>query len=720
MINKQLLHPESIVVIGGSNNVHKPGGSVVRNLISGGYNGTLRIVNPKEDEVQGIKVFHNASELPPTDLAILVVAAKFCPDYVELLARDKQVRAFIIISAGFGEETKAGAMLEQRIVDTCQEYGAALIGPNCIGLLNRHHHSVFTLPIPKLDPKGADFVSGSGATAVFILESAVIKGLQFNSVWSIGNGKMIGIEDVLQYMDETFDAERDARVKLLYIENISNPDKLLFHASSLIRKGCRIAAIKAGASESGSRAASSHTGAMASSDAAVEALFRKAGIVRCFSREELTTVGCIFHTLNVERVGTDRTAGGESATMPPLTPQRLERFAIVTHAGGPGVMLTDALSKGGLQVPKLEGPAADELKAALLPGSSVQNPIDILATGTPQQLATAIDFCEQRFDDVDAIAVIYGTPGLTQLYEAYDVLDRKIRECSKPIFPILPSLHTAGPEVAEFLTKGNVNFSDEVTLATALSHVIHTPQPAPSELELYGVDVPRIRKIIDGIQMPTAADPQTAAAQTKALAPGTVHELLACAGIPMVPEMVADTKEALTAFAQKVGFPVVAKVVGPLHKSDVGGVALNIRTPEHLALEYDRMMQIDGAQGVMVQKMLRGTELFIGAKYEQRFGHVVFCGLGGIFVEVLKDVQSGLAPLSYAEAFSMIRSLRGYKILKGTRGQQGINEQKYAEIIVRLSTLLRFATEIKEIDINPLLADGQDIVAVDARILIEK
>ena len=294
MINRQLLQPESIVVIGGSNNVHKPGGSIVRNLLSGGYRGVLRIVNPKEDEVQGIKAFHDARELPATELAILVVAAKWCPDYVELLAREKETRAFIIISAGFGEETHEGALLEQRILDTCKQYGAALIGPNCIGLLNRWHHSVFTLPIPNLNAQGADFISGSGATAVFILESAVSKGLQFNSVWSIGNGKQIGIEDVLQYMDDHFDPETDSKVKLLYIENIGNPDKLLFHAGNLIKKGCRIAAIKAGSSESGSRAASSHTGAMASSDAAVEALFRKAGIVRCFSREELTTAGCIF------------------------------------------------------------------------------------------------------------------------------------------------------------------------------------------------------------------------------------------------------------------------------------------------------------------------------------------------------------------------------------------------------------------------------------------
>ena len=218
------------------------------------------------------------------------------------------------------------------------------------------------------------------ATAVYILESAILKGLPFNSVWSVGNARQIGVEDVLEYMDAHFDPATDSHIKLLYIESIRNPDSLLAHAASLIRKGCRIAAIKAGSSESGSRAASSHTGAIASSDSAVEALFRKAGIVRCHSREELTTVGCIF-------------------TLPPL---RGRNIAIVTHAGGPGVMLTDALSKGGLRVPPLCGKDADELKAQLFPGASVGNPIDILATGTPEHLGLAIDYCEERFEGIDA------------------------------------------------------------------------------------------------------------------------------------------------------------------------------------------------------------------------------------------------------------------------------------------------------------------------------
>ncbi|MCI7497094.1 MAG: acetate--CoA ligase family protein [Prevotella sp.] len=686
MINNQLLHPESIVIIGGSNNKHKPGGAIVRNILQGGYKGVLRIVNPKEDEVQGIKAFNDCKVLPPTDLAILVVAAKYCPEYVEYLASEKGVKAFIIISAGFGEETKEGAEMENQILASCEKYGCALIGPNCIGLMNSWYHGVFTKPIPQLRTNGVDFISSSGATAVFILESAVSKGLPFNSVWSVGNAKQINVEEVLQYMDETFDPERDSHIKLLYIENVSDPDKLLFHASSLIRKGCRIAAIKSGSSESGSRAASSHTGAIASSDSAVEALLRKAGIVRCFSREELTTVGCIF-------------------TLPKFSGKS---FAIVTHAGGPGVMLTDALAKGGLQVPKLEGPLVEELKAQLFPGAAVSNPIDILATGTPEHLGIAIDYCEKKFDNIDAIFVIFGSPGLVQLYEAYDVLHKKILECKKPIFPILPSMNTAGPEVAEFLAKGHVNFADEVTVANCLVRVMNTPNPAPSELELYGVDVIKIRDIISGIK------------ESGYLPPHLVREIFSCAGIPTVPECVSADKDTLLAFAEKVGYPVVAKVVGPVHKSDVGGVSLNIRTKEHLDMEIERLMQIPDATAVMVQKMIKGTELFIGAKYEPRFGHIVLCGLGGIFVEVLKDVSSGLAPLSVSEAESMIHSLRGYKIIKGTRGQKGINEHKYMEIIVRLSTILRFATEIKEMDINPLLADADNVIAVDARIRVEK
>ena len=686
MVNRELISPKSIVVVGGSNNIHKPGGRLVRNLLDGNYKGDLYVVNAKETDVQGVRAYHDVADIPETELAIISIPSHSCLPVVTTLAREKGVKAFIIISAGFGEETHEGGVLEEQILQVVNEAGAALIGPNCIGIMNTHYHGVFTQPIPEFHPEGVDFISSSGGTALFIIESALIKGLRFSSVWSVGNSKQIGVEDVLEYMDRHFDPATDSRIKMLYIEQIKDPDKLLYHASSLIRKGCRITAIKAGSTESGKRAASSHTGAIASSDSAVEALFRKAGIVRCFSREELTTVASIFTLKEV----------------------RGKNCAIVTHAGGPAVMLADALSKGRLNVPNLNGPIAEELKGKLYPGAAVGNPIDIIGTGTPEHLATAIDYCEQRFEGIDAIMVIFGSPGLVKLYDAYEVLHKKMEECEKPIFPVLPSIVTAGPEVQSFIRKGHVNFSDEVTLGTALARVLNTPRPASTDIQLYGVDVPEVRRLID--RLPASGY----------LSPADTRSLLKAANIPLAEEHVASDKEELVAFARKIGYPVVAKVVGPLHKSDIGGVALNIRSDEHLLLECDRMMQLPGVTGILVQPMLRGQELFLGAKYEDKFGHVVFCGLGGIFVEVLKDVSYGLAPLSYDETYSMIHALRGYPIIKGTRGQAGIDERQYADLIVRLSTLLRFAKEIKEMDINPLVATSRGLFAVDARIRIEK
>ena len=475
MINRELINPQSIVIVGGSNNVQKPGGRLVRNLLDGKYKGDLYVVNAKETEVQGVKSYANVAEIPDTELAIISIPGKACPEVVEVLAKHKNVRAFIIISAGFGEETVEGGIIENQLLDIINEAGASFIGPNCIGVMNTNYHGVFTQPVPEFHHDGVDFISSSGGTALFILESALTKGLRFSSVWSVGNSKQNGVEDVLEYMDRNFNPVTDSKIKMLYIESIKQPDKLLYHASSLIKKGCRIAAIKAGSTDSGKRAASSHTGAIASSDSAVEALFRKAGIVRCFSREELTTVASIF-TLNEVR--------GKNC-------------AIITHAGGPAVMLADALSKGHLNVPNLEGPIANELKSKLYPGAAVGNPIDIIGTGTPEHLATVIDYCENKFDEVDLMMVIFGSPGVVNVYDAYEVLHKKMGQCKKPIFPILPSIVTAGPEVRSFIKKGHVNFSDEVTLGTALSRVLNTPTPASTDIQLYGVDVPEVRRIID-------------------------------------------------------------------------------------------------------------------------------------------------------------------------------------------------------------------------------
>ncbi len=685
MINQQLLNPKSIVVIGASNEIKKPGGKVLKNLIDGNYKGDLYVVNPKETEIQGIKSYSQVEEIPQTDLAILAIAAKYCLQTVEVLAKQKNTKAFIILSAGFGEESHEGAEIENKIVDIINSVDGSLIGPNCIGVLNTNYNGIFTTPIPKLDSKGVDMISGSGATAVFIMESALPKGLTFNSVYSVGNSAQMGVEEVLKYLDETYNPETDAKVKLLYIENIEKPDLLLKHASSLIRKGCKIAAVKSGSSDAGSRAASSHTGALASPDVAVDALFRKAGIVRCYGREDLATVGAIFqhNDLNGKNV------------------------AIITHAGGPGVMLTDALSKGGLEIPPIEGEKAKELLNQLFPGSSVANPIDFLATGTADHLGVIIDYCENHFDNIDAMVVIFGSPGLFPVFDVFDVLDEKMKSCKKPIYPVLPSLRETGEEITSFQSKKRQSFPDEVLLAEALTKVYRTLKPAPENIELPEIDKNTIREIIDNTS-------------DGYLHPDKVFQLLDAAGVPLVGEAVVENKESAVQFAKQFGFPVVMKVIGPVHKSDVGGVVLNVKNQETVEKEFDRMMQIKDTTGILIQPMLTGKELYIGAKREDKFGHMVLCGMGGIFIEVLKDVNTALTPVTKEEANLMIKNLKSYKIIQGIRGQEGVNEEKFTEIIQRIGALVTVAPEIFEMDLNPLLGTAEKVVAVDARINIQK
>ncbi len=685
MITTQLLNPKSIAVIGASNETRKTGGKVLKNLIDGNFKGKLFVVNPKEEQVQGIVSYKDVSQLPQTDLAILAIAAKYCPETVEILVKEKQTRAFIILSAGFHEESEEGARLEQKIVDTINSVNGSLIGPNCIGVLNPNYNGVFTTPIPKLDPKGVDFISGSGATAVFIMESGIPKGLTFASVYSVGNSAQMGVEDILKYMDETYDPLTSSNVKLLYIESVNKPDLLLKHAASLIRKGCKIAAIKAGASAAGSRAASSHTGALASSDVAVDALFRKAGIVRCYGREELTTVASVF--MHKELRG--------------------KNIAVITHAGGPAVMLTDALSNGGMEIPPIEGAKAKELLEKLFPGSSVANPIDFLATGTAEQLGYIIDACENDFDQIDAMAVIFGSPGLFQVFDVYDLLDKKMKTCKKPIYPILPSIINVKEEIQHFIDKGRLNFPDEVVFGNALCKIFNTPKPADDKTELPLIDAKTIRTVIDS-------------AANGYLDPTQMQKLLDAAGIARAGEAIVTNAGEASEMASKLGFPVVMKVVGPVHKSDVGGVVLNVKNIETVVKEFNRMIQIKDTTAILIQPMLSGTELFAGVKREEKFGHMVLCGLGGIFIEVLKDVKAGLAPVSKTEAYEMIKTLRSYKIIQGVRGQESVNEDLFAEIIVRLSALVTIAPEIFEMDLNPLLGKKDAVVAVDARIRIEK
>ncbi|MBP5710196.1 MAG: acetate--CoA ligase family protein, partial [Bacteroidales bacterium] len=460
---------------------------------------------------------------------------------------------------------------------------------------------------------------------------------------------------------------------------------------SLISKGCHIAAIKSGNSAAGSRAASSHTGALATSDAAVDALFRKAGIVRCQNRQELTTVCAVF--MHPEIKG--------------------NRCAVITHAGGPAVMLTDVLSNGGIEVPSLKDhPASPALLSKLFAGSSVGNPIDFLATGTAEQLGYIIDTVENEYDEIDFSVVIFGSPGLFSNKEVYNLLDEKMKTCKKPIFPVLPSIINVKDEINDFIAKGRINFPEECVLGNAICKVYNTPKPQMNTAEsLPSVDVERIRRTIDRCK-----DGYMEIAD--------YNELLDAAGISRKKSVEVSKKEDALAFAKEVGcskdVPLVMKVVGPLHKSDVGGVTLNVKDLDTVAKEFDRLIVIPDTYAVEMYPMLDGTDVYIGAMRDAKFGHQIFFGLGGIFIEVLKDVQSALAPVTAAEAKNMLTKLRGYKILQGVRGQEPVNLDLYADQIARVSALVQAAPEIAEMDLNPLLGNPRYVTAVDARIRLEK
>ena len=369
-------------------------------------------------------------------------------------------------------------------------------------------------------------------------------------------------------------------------------------------------------------------------------------------------------------------------------------------------MLTDALEKGGLNVPSISGEDADELLTYLYPGSSVANPIDFLATGTADQLGIIIDYCEHNFDEIDGMAVVFGSAGLFDVENVYKVLNVKMKFCKKPIFPVLPSLVNAEKEIEYFLSKGRINFPDEVSLGSALAEVYCTPLPTDLTVELPAIDEKLIQKVVS-------------TQQSGLIAPEPTGELLAAAGIPTAYETVAHTEKEAEQIADEIGFPLVMKVVGPIHKTDVGGVVLNVTSNKQVVQEYNRLSAIKDVTGVLMQPQLGGLEIFVGARKEGEFGHIIMCGLGGIYIEVFKDIRAGLSPVGEKEAQTMIDRLKIHPILQGYRGKEGINLPLFAQIISKVSALVELAPQIAEMDLNPLMGSGDQIYTVDARIILE-
>ncbi|MCP3890964.1 MAG: CoA-binding protein [Desulfobulbaceae bacterium] len=682
---QRLFHPKSIAVIGASNDYLKPGGRVTKNIKDNNYTGELWAVNPKTPDVLNLPTFQKISDLPGIpDLAIIAIPARFVLPTLQDLA-DKGVTAVIVMSAGFGEKDVAGKAMEQEMLILTEKHGMALVGPNCSGFLTPTYKGKFAGIIPTIPGGAVDFISGSGATVDYVMEHASTRGLSFGTVINLGNSIQLGVEDLLEMYDQNYNRD-NSHILMLYMEAIKKPGKLLRHARSLVGKGCALVGIKSGATAAGQRAAESHTGAMATSDTAVEALFSKAGIIRVQSRVEMIDVASVLAVCKGCAKG--------------------KRVCVITDAGGPGVMLSDELNRQGMVLPELLQVTRDRLAEILPPESSTINPIDALPSRSAEQIRDIINVLKKyEHDRIDIITVLAGDSGMSDNTAIYKEIAAAMEDTPIAVLPMFSSLVSSQEKLSAFTSQGRVFFPDEVAMGWALGKVTSWISLETTAVDLKHYNKEGISEIVSGT--------------IGALTPLQVRQVLEAAGFRVPKQAEAYNLVDLSEACKHVGFPLVMKVIGPLHKTDVGGVVLGIDSLKSASVSWSKLMGIPDAQGVLIQPVISGTEVILGACREGDFGHLLMFGLGGIYAEVLKDVSFALAPVSPAESQRMIHGIQSYGVIKGARGESGMDENILADYIQRLGCLVADFPEIREIDLNPVKGVGSELFAVDARIIVE-
>ncbi len=676
--------PRSIAILGASNNTEKPGGKIVENVVSKGYAGELFLINSNSPEVQGRPALGSVADLPyAPDLVFIAIPAPHVVGALEDLA-EIGVRRVIILSAGFSEVSEEGRRAEERLAEIANQNGMVILGPNCLGVTSPYHAGKFAGLLPEMKLGGIDFISGSGATVDMLAEQAVRRGLVFHTFFTVGNSAQMGVTEVLGLLDQEH-GEDSSKHLMLYLEKIRNPKKLMEHARSLAQKGCVLMAVKSGVTEAGRRAAASHTGAMAADDTAVQAMFDKAGLIRLHSKLDLV----------------------DMATALTLAKGRYNgrRACVITDAGGPGVMAADELNRQGIQVPQLQAETRRKLVELLPPGAGVNNPIDFLPTRTPEQVARTLEIIAQdEADNIDYILFQVGTPGFTDNWPIYRTVIQAMDRLPLPIFASFATSISSAAALSRYLAAGKCHFEDEVSMARAVGRMVNRPPifiPGPDPEGYDGEAAARILKDVGGV-----------------VPPDLTRKVLRAAGLPEPGEMTLKTKEDLAGLESFAPAPWVFKVAGPLHKTELGGVAVGVG-PEAAVETFDRLMGIEGAQGVLVQETVQGPEVIMGLSRDDKFGHLVAFGLGGVLAEALGDVKFKLAPLALEEARRMIESIKALPVLRGFRGRPGMDLDRLADFLVRVSLLGRDVRAIKEMDINPLKGAERNLSAVDVRIIME-
>ncbi len=696
---EEIFEPKSIAVIGASNRLDSVGGSLFRNLLTAGYQGVVYPVNPKRTSVSGVRCYPNVAELPETpDLGVIVVPADAVASVTEELGR-RGTKGIVVISSGFREVGGHGIELERSVVEVAQRYRMSIVGPNCFGVINTdpalNLNATFSDSLP---PRGnIAFVSQSGALCAGILKYGVAERIGFSRFVSVGNRAGVDENDILYSLGK----DPATRVILLYIESLADGRRFLEVAREVTEKK-PVLVIKSGRSPAGERAALSHTGSLARSgqDRLYDALFEQSGVLRAESIGELFRMAKIFAT-------------GLTLEGP--------RLAILTNSGGPGIVAADACARNGLELPPPPPPVADALRALLSPAASIGNPVDMTADAHAAQYREALRLL--LGDPTINGALVIATPtGTLSGTAAAEVILGARAGLSKPVVACLFGLTALTREVQDLEANGvpTFTFPEEAIAGLASLSRYHAWWTRPrTQVRSFDVDRDKVRAIL-----------AAARAENRTVLPEyAARTLLEAYGIPFARVGRAVTVDEAVRVAADIGYPVAMKVASPdiSHKTDVGGVALGLGSEPEVRAAWDRMHErlrtlapSARIEGFEIEAMVAGgKEVLIGVQRDPAFGPVVVFGLGGIYVEVLKDVTFRLAPLRPLSAQHMVASVRAFPLLKGVRGEPPSDLPAIYEAIERISQLAVEQPDIVELDVNPLIvrSEGQGVRAVDARVV---
>ncbi len=694
-----IMRPRSVAVIGASTRAHTIGSDIMKRLQEYGFKGSIYPVNPKGGIVEGLPAVKTVLDIEgPVDMAIVVVNARFVLDTIDQ-CHQKGIKGIVVISAGFKESGEEGAKLEAALLEKVRGYGMRCVGPNCLGVVNTHPDvsldGCFAETLPVRGDIG--FVSQSGALGGGILNILKDLNIGFAQFISIGNQADVNAEDAIEYWED----QDDVRQILLYMESIQNPANFRKLATRITRRK-PIIALKAGRSAAGASAASSHTGSLAGSDKAAEALFRQSGVIREYSLKQLFSTAKVFRNCPVPKG---------------------DRVCIITNSGGPGIMATDAICDYGMQMAKLSDDTKEKLRSFLPAAASVKNPVDMIASAPLEHYQQTLETVLAD-PGVDMVISIY-LPflGLRDIDVAKAIMQIKAAHPEKPIVGVFMTKNEFFSTIAEM----DVNipffqFAEEAVdgLARLNSHRLWLERPE-GKIPSYAVDK-------------AAVDALFAAARAENRAELTTREsldVLAAYGVRVCQAGFAKTEDEAVAVADRIGYPVVMKMTSKTtsHKTDVGGVRVNLASAEEVRANYRDLVEklrgkglLEGLEGVIIQEMVKSSrELVCGIATDPQYGPMVMFGLGGVFVEVMKDVSFSLAPLSDQDAHDMVRSVKAFKLLEGARGTKPADVAKVEEILLRLSQLVSDYPEVVELDINPLMISDKtgEAIAVDGRIKIK-